>query len=397
MAEVQERPTLDEPESIELENAGSEDPDAANSQHVVSIEVIEPKSEYPVGLPAEMTIGLSCPEGCDLRGGTILVGDANDQVLAEQTITCFDEAKGLSTTDCFIVQIPKEPGTHSFTIIFFPAESDRLGSDRAESAPAESDRLGSAPAGSAPSETDVSANAGTDDGSTEEKSAARFSPEATALALHAITQTEYRFEAVGHITGMAAWRDDPNPVPVESEYVLNVGIKCVHGCQTPGQKVSIYHDDRLLATVDMLDPVPPLTGLFQNRVTLTAPAEVGTCMLECRIEPENLDLLHAFNAHPYALTTVAQPQCRLDLTAVKMSEGTPVDGAIIIVIPKDGYSGQVRTGADGKASIGVAWGEQQLRATCNDYQTVVQDITIPKGQEALELTLEMLYCPGRLE
>jgi len=348
------------------------------SQHIAIIEIVDPKTEYPVGLVADLTINVSCPEGCDLGGGTILIGDENDQVLAEQILTHFDEGDGLNTTGSFSVQIPKEAGTHCFTIVFYPAESDSADADASISV--ESPEPGDAVLPSP-----------------EPGDAVFSSPEKNEAALHAIVQIEYSFEAVGHVTGMAAWRSNSNPVPVGNEFVLNVGIKCIHGCKTPGQKIGIYLDNEQLATVDLLEPEPPLTGLYKNQVTLTAPAEVGTYVLECRVEPDGLDLLHASNTHPYSLSTTPQPQCQLEITTLRKNDGAPVEHAYIVIIPKDGFSGQVRTNAEGRATIGVARGEQQIRVVCDDYLSVIEDIMIPEGQEVFELTFEMLHTPGRLE
>ncbi|MDR2957233.1 MAG: hypothetical protein LBU61_03495, partial [Coriobacteriales bacterium] len=79
-------------------------------QHIPVIEIVGFKKEQPVGLVVDLAVDVSCKEGCDLRGGVILIGDTNNQVITEQLLVEFDEFEGLSSTDSFSVQIPSEPG-----------------------------------------------------------------------------------------------------------------------------------------------------------------------------------------------------------------------------------------------------------------------------------------------
>ena len=137
--------------SPEAENADIEVFEDEIIQHIAEIEVIAPKYEYPVGIPTEMTVRVRCPEGCDLSGGTILIGNADDQVIAEQTLTIFNEQQGFSSTNSFTVQIPEIPGDYVWTVIYYPvkSESEAEGTQEANEAtvdPAGADSVDADPA-----------------------------------------------------------------------------------------------------------------------------------------------------------------------------------------------------------------------------------------------------------
>ena len=368
MAKAREIPVLGEVYSIN--NAYFEDESAEFKdmqeipQHIPVIKIIDPRKEHPVGMVSDMTIKVRCPEGCDLRGGTILIGDANDQVVAEQTLTGYNERNGVNTTGNFFVEMPKEAGDHTWTIVFYPSECHTIDYD-----------------------SNLSNSGSTDQNDFEEIEAAQ----------HAIVQAEYHFNAEQHITGMSVWRDSLEPVPMGDEYLLNVGINCMLGCSLLGQTVRIYHDGILLASAVMEEPSAPLESLYRAKVQLTAPQEVGRFTLECRFEPEELDVSHTSNILKYTLTTNKHAQCRLDLIALNEKDGMPLSYADFIVRPKDGFAGYIRSGEDGKASIGMPWGDITVEAICDEYRDASASITVPENQEVYELTLAMAWEPRRLD
>jgi hypothetical protein len=366
-------------EDTRFEKSGKE----SALQHLSVIEVVNPypKNKYPVGLPADMRINVRCPEGCDLGGGTILIGNKNDLVVSEQVLKSFADGEQQNTTGTFKVQIPKELGFHTWTIVYFPA-------------------------------ADVSENI--------ENTALRETPDSSeglSDSLHAIVQADFTFEAVPHVSGISIWRENLAPVPVGSNYLLNIGVACTQGCSLLQQKVSVYHENALLATTEMNTeviyrdgayvptaeiegPVAPKDILYCAQVSLTAPHEVCAFSLECRLESEDLDLLHKTNTYTYTITTCKHSPCRLDLMAVsdKSSFGDPsndpIEHADIIVRPKDGYAIYLRTDKSGKVSIDVPWGDIYIEANENDHKNIKSEITIPEGQQAYEHTVYMPYWPS---
>ena len=373
------------------EEEDSEDIDEGILEHVTIIEIVEPQKKYPVGLPADMVIKVSCPEGCDLGGGMILIGDADDKVVSEQRLMGFTGEETVNTTEKFSVQIPTEPGDYTWTIIFYPSESDLINSNSSDNDFSESELSDADPTNTDPTNTDFEPVA------PGEADQPAFEEVRTKVALHATSQTEYSFQTVEHITGMSIWRDSVSPVPIGDEYQLHVGISCIHGCTLLGQEVNLYHKDALLATAVMEEPLPPYESLYQNKIALTAPNELGSFVLECRFEPEGLDLLHKSNTHRYSLTTSKHAQCRLDLIARSAEDDSPLPCAVFIVRPKDGCAGYVRTDKDGKASIGLPWGDVHVEVNCDERRDVQADITLPEGQETYELTLAMPWEPLQLD
>ena len=335
-----------------------------NVQHVPIIEVVNPQKEYPIGRVVDVIINARCVEGCDLGGSVILIGDADNQVVAEQTLTSFADGQGYNTTGRLDVQIPMEPGNYTWTIIFYPFESN-------------SEDATVIPIKSYEENGDISGE--------------------TQIAVHSIVQTNYSFQAVQHLVGMTAWRNDSHlPVPVGDNYLLNIGVQCLHGCSLLEEKVSISHNGVVLAIAEMGIPVAPLDDLYQAKVLLTAPDEVDKFTLECRLEPKDLDSLHISSACKHILTTSKHAQCRLDLLALSKEDGTPVE-AEFIVQPKGSCSVYARADQNGKTSIGMPWGDIQIEAHCNDYGSVQTETTIPEGQEVYELSVVMPWQPHPLD
>jgi len=368
MAEAQEETILGDAFNVENEDFESISTELEDSQeilqHIPTIRVVDPKKEHPVGMIVDMTIEVSCPDCCDLRGSTVLIGDVCDQVVAEQTLVGYDEENGVNTTGSFSVEMPKEEGDHTWTIVFYPSESN-------------------------PEELDEEL------GDSNEND--QYSEDLVADAQHAIVQIEYTFKTVKHITGMSVWRNSGEPVPVGDEYLLNVGVNCLLGCSLLGQTVSVYHDGALLASAVVGEPAPPLESLFYAQVPLKAPDKVGMFALECRLEPEGLDLSHTSNSFRYILTTNKRAQCRLNLAAISEEDSAPLALADFVVRPKDGFAAFLRSGEDGKVSIGMPYGDVYIEANCDNRKDANASITIPEGQEEYELTLALAWEPRRLD
>ncbi|MCL2757485.1 MAG: hypothetical protein FWD43_05350, partial [Coriobacteriia bacterium] len=303
---------------------------------------------------------------------TILIGDMDDKVVAEQFLVDFDEEKGLTTTGSFNVQIPREPGEYTWAIVFYPLDSN-------------------------PDDPDIDADLNeTDEFKHLASDKAPTTPEELLAPSHAIVQIDYRFKAIQHITGMTVWRDSFEPVPVGNEYLLNIGVSCIHGCSLIGQTVNVYCNGALLASAVMEEPIAPLEGLYQHKLALIAPSDVGLYTLECHLEPQGLELSHASDVRKYSLAANMLAQCRLDLQVFNEEDGPPIEKATVVVRPKDGYPGFTSTDAEGKASISVPWGDIYVGINRRGYLEVEKDISIPENLETYELTVKMLYDPSLL-
>jgi len=376
MTEVQAIPNSDELEVFGQENDDPERVEAKTLQHTAVIEVDELREDYTVGIVAEMNINVCCPEGCDLRGGTILIGDSNDQVITEQTLTYFDDELRLNYTGVFSVQIPKQSGDYSWTIVFFPREH---GSDDDY----ENDGDFSGAGGSV--DTGVE--------SIDASEAYRAVLESGRTGLHTSVQTELNFVVLPHKTSVIVWRDDSMPVPVRNEYQISVGVKCFEGCSLLGKRVSIFQDDSYLTGAELLEPTEPHLDFYQNQITLIAPSTVGASTLFFIFEPYGFELSHYPSSFLYTLTTTKQPQCRLELSAINADTGAPVDYAEFSIEPKKGYEGLVRGDSNGKACVDVAWGEYRIRVVREDYQSFISDIIIPEGSTEFEYTSALKLQP----
>ena len=342
------------------------------SQHLIQIEIVNPKTEYPVGIITSMKINVHCSEGCDVSGGTILIGDTEDRIIAEQSLTQFNKKQNVSTTGSFDVQIPNEMGEHVWNIIFYPLASDSSDSD---------------------SDNDFDSNfdgdSGGDPGSILEDDGLVSPIETESTALHAIAQIEYRFTTIPHYTRISMWLDSLDPVPVGEDYMVNIDINCVHDCLLYGQKLSIYQDDVLVATTEIKEPETPDKKPNVTRIQLTAPEKVGMSVLECRLEPEGADLAHKLSTHRLFLKTNKPAQCRLHLMALDKRDNSPIEYAYFLAIPEGGFSKFARADIKGNAHIDVPWGNVYVEVSQDDFVVTRKDIVIPEGQEEYDLTLIM--------
>jgi hypothetical protein len=352
-----------------------------DSEHIAVIEIVEPKKEYPIGTTAELIVNVRCPEGCDLGGGLIFIGDENDQVIAEQYLTSFENGNGINTTGPFGAQIPTEPGEYTWTIVFFPEGSADEAGEGEPAAEGES-------AAGVESATDT--EGGPAAGLEEATEGDTESSAAAVLVGHAIIQAEYRFKANKHITGMTVHRAY-QPVETGADYVITVGAECLTGCSLLGQKVNVFCEDELLATAELKEPVGTSTKLYQAAITLTAPDSVGLYELRCRVDPEGLGLAHTSNECKHYVTTRLPAQCRLEVSVVDAESSKPVADVSLTVRPTGGYPSWWQTNSEGKAFVEVAWGEYTVSTNRENYGDVTESVILPEGQELIELTIPVEY------
>jgi len=401
------------PVSTESDEAETEESEEIASEHVTIIEVTSTQGKHPVGIDVDLKVGVRCSQGCDLRGSTILLGDTEDNVLAERILVNYSEEKGLNTTTYFTVKAPEEPGFYTWPVYFFPLKDDTAEEElpRDSNNEIEADEGGTADSvyvaiGDREAEalesnctidepediadSDKALVAGGEIGESEPDEPAI--DQATTV-LHEVTQGEYRFQTVAHFVRISMWRDSKAPVPVGEEYLLNISIKCIIGCSLVGQKLNILQNDvpAPISTIEM--PEPLSDGTHHMQVSLIAPDKVGMFGLECSFEDEVLRHLHDLSTHKYFLTTNKKPQCRLNLSAVTKEDGSPVDYVYFHIQPDPGFPAKERSEIDGKVSFDVPWGEIRIDVMHDEYRARSQYITIPEGSETFDFTVQMHYQP----
>ena len=393
-------------------DAASDESDLDFDEHIAVIEIVDPPSRFPIGMTTELEIYVRCPEACDLTGGVVLIGDADDQVVAELFLNEFITSEGVNTTGKFEVLIPSEVGEHTWNIYFFPADDADLedaseANDQADALLNEAIALAAAPAlaatPAAPAAPALAATPASDaatptptasDAATPATPApALFSPDtSTPQFLHAIVQAQFTFTTTQHMTGMAVWRESL-PVTIGTEFELNIGVNCVEHCSLLGQNANVYLDEQLLATVPMGEPEAPRNGLYFKKVTLRAPEEIGSYQLTCKMEPEGLELLHAPVQSVYSFTTALQPECLLTVNVLEEKSEKPVDGANISVRITGSYPYHGRSNEAGQAIFNLPWGEYRVGSICADYRDSEETINLTEGMKNADVTLHMYYDP----
>jgi len=349
--------------------------EACTLEHFVTLEIVDPPKNYQVDTNADLEVYVCCPDGCDLVGGTVAVIDAEGSTLAEQRLVAYLEDWKVNTTESFSVPMPKEPGEYTWNILFSPFEAAH------DSAAGQPEPAAKPSAGLEGEALDLTELAGTDDTGLE--------GDGEPLSSHAVVQAEFSFSVVAHVTGMAVWV--AHPVFAGGTFELDIGINCIHGCSLAGQKVTIHHNGELLTSVEMKEPQAPMLGLYHATATLSAPLEAGRDTLECRFEPEGIELAHAPSTRSFSYAIVPKPQTRLEITISETEKGTPVEEAHLAIYSAGGYVYRAQTDAQGNAAIELPYGEYRIRAICGYYHDVEETLTLSEGQELCKVSLKMLF------
>jgi hypothetical protein len=361
-------------------------------KHLAVLEIEGAQDTYPVASLNTLTIHVRCPEGCDLRGGTILIGTAEDTLIAEELLTEFDE--GVNKTASFEVQMPTEPGEYTWNIDFIPFEA--LPESEEESQANDSSESEEEPQADNPSESGEEPQA---DGSLElgegphadNPSELEEEPQAKdAVAFHEIIRALFTFSAVPHKTGMSVWRANA-PVPCGGDLLVSVGVQCIAGCDLTGKTLFVYDGATLQATALLEEPLPATPKLYQAQLSLVAPSKEGLYEWTCVFDGDDIELPHEKLSRPLTFTVAQPPESVVAVDVYEEKSHEPVAGTCVTLREAGKFPYQMRCDRAGHVEFAVPRGSYHITASQTDHKSTETDLLVE--DERVSVSLEILYIP----
>ena len=174
--------------------------------------------EVDAGAELTVTVRVSCPDGCDLRGQSVSIRNQDDTELASAELTEFDGETCATST--FVLRAPLEVGEHIYRAVLAAQEKDGV--------------------------------------------------------LHEETATEFSFAAKPHATSVNVW-GLPSAIAAGERFRFKVGIKCSAGCKLTGRPLSVFDDEGAqVGAASLRDDVwPGTSALYFAEVEAQAPLATG--------------------------------------------------------------------------------------------------------------------------
>src|SRR5271154_594847 len=207
-------------------------------------------SEADSGAELTVTVRVSCPDGCDLRGQAVSIRTQDDAELATAELREFDGER--YATSALILRAPLEAGGHVYRAVLAAQEKDGV--------------------------------------------------------LHEESSTEFSFAAKPHATSVNVW-GVPSAIAAGGRFRFKVGIKCSAGCNLAGRPLSVLDDEGVqVGTARLRDDVWPGTNaLYFAEVEAQAPLTTGDH--EWRVEAPEAEsgVPHAAGSFSFAVKVVSPP------------------------------------------------------------------------------------------
>ncbi len=279
--------------------------------------------EVDAGAEMTLTASLACEPARDLRGRTLLIRDADGEVVASPAFTCYED--GINETDGIPIPAPSAPGEHRWTAALAP---------------------------------DPDAGAG----ETEEDCAGSF----------VVT-------VVPHATSLLVW-GVPSAITVGEQFTFRVGLKCSSECTLSGAEVAIHGEDgRQIATAVISDQIwPGSSALHFAEVAMDAPAAAGRHRWEARIAAPAEGLAHAPARAGFGVCFVAHPDYEVTIEARDAETGAPIGGAKVVMHPF-----RIQADAEGVARLQVPKGPYRIYVSAPRYEAITCEVEVTEDISTL--------------
>ena len=208
--------------------------------------------------------------------------------------------------------------------------------------------------------------------------------------LHEATSAEFSFVATAHATSVNVW-GLPSAITAGERFRITVGIKCSAGCKLTGRQLSIVDDEGAQVGAGCLreDLWPGTSALYFAEVEAEAPMAIGDHRWQATIPGSDLGVPHAEGVITFAVKVVSPPDHVVTVEAFDGEKQTPIAGAHVLLHPY-----RALTDGSGVARLNVAKGRYQLFVSGLNYiayQNIIDvaaDVTTcaklmaePEGQE----------------
>ena len=208
--------------------------------------------------------------------------------------------------------------------------------------------------------------------------------------LHEGTSAEFSFVATAHATSVNVW-GLPSAIAAGERFRFKVGIKCSAGCKLTGRQLSIVDDEGAHVGAGCLreDLWPGTSALYFAEVEAEAPMAIGDHWWQASTPGSDSGVCPAAGAITFAVKVVSSPDHEVTVEAFDGEKGTPIAGAHVLLHPY-----RALTDGSGVARLKVAKGRYQLFVSGFNYIAyeniidVAADVTTraeliaePEGQE----------------
>jgi hypothetical protein len=284
-------------------------------------------SEVDAGAEVTVTVRVSCPHGCELRGQCVSIRNQNDTELATAELTEFDGEAYVTIAS--VLRAPLEVGEHIYRAVLAAQEKDEV--------------------------------------------------------LHDETSTEFSFAAKAHAASVNVW-SLPSAIAAGECFRFKVGIKCSAECKLTGRLLSIFdHEGAQVGAGSLLDDVwPGTSALYFAEVEAQAPLTAGDYEWQVKTPGSDSGVPHAAGSFTFAVKVASPPDHEVTVEAFDGEKQIPIKGAHVLLHPY-----RALTDERGVAKVKVAKGRYKVFVSGFQY-IAYQNIIDVAGDVTTraELTLE---------
>jgi hypothetical protein len=290
-------------------------------------------AELVAGSDLPLTVSVSCPSACDLKGLKVEIIAEDGSVVQEAELTEFDGK--VNTTD-LVVKTPAEPGEHAWEAVF----------------------------------------------------AAQVLNEVP----HEESRVPFSFVVKPHRTAMAVW-DVPTPVAAEESFAIKAGVQCLpQKCVLTGAQVEIVDEQGATVATAVLseEPWQATDSLYWAEIDIQAPATLGLRQWSVKFPGDDVEVAHEGAEYGFAFAVAASPDHTVTVEAKDEDNGGPIEDAHVTLMAKTGFPYRARTGADGMASLSVPSAEYTLWINHDSYKSFETTLDV---SDDVSVTGELTFVP----
>ncbi len=184
---------------------------------------------------------------------------------------------------------------------------------------------------------------------------------------------------VPHATSVAVW-GVPSPV-TGTPFEVHVGVKCSAACRLGGQLVEVRDQAGAKVVDGRLGPDPRAgtAALYEARVSLIAPERAGVYFLSVHFPGTSLDLPHTGASGTFTFRVVEPPEHTVTVRVRPKGFDAPLKDIEVRLGPYGAW-----TDERGLAKVGVPKGEYELSAWRIDIEPVSTRVMVA-GDDTVEV------------
>src|SRR5262245_42280596 len=260
--------------------------------------------EVDAGAELTVTVRVSCPQGCDLRGRVVSIRSEDNTELARGEVA---EADGDAyLTHAIALRAPLDLGEHRCRVVI--AGQERAG------------------------------------------------------VLHQETSAAFSFVALAHAVSVNVW-GLPAAIAADGRFTFKVGLKCSAGCKLSGRALCVVDGEGAqVAAGNLRDVWPETDALYFAELEAKAPLTTGAHQWRVAAPGSDTDVPHADGTCTFAVQVVSPPDHEVTVEAFDSETQAPIKGLHVLMHPYRAF-----TDEEGVAKVKVAKGRYTLFVSGFNY------------------------------